>query len=102
MINRTKIREVNRSYVMRLCEAGLTRKEWDQYLDAYYQGSASDIDLMQTITAAHPALADIRWLPPRQSTEHIVLRWLLQTKPESKELKPVHSETRVEEMEDAV
>jgi hypothetical protein len=104
VINRTKIREINRTQIMRMFDAGLSRKDWDQYLDAFYQGSPTDIETMRSIEQSYPALAAIRRLPPRQSTEHVVLRWLLQTKSEPKQFRgdEQSDETRVEETEDAV
>jgi hypothetical protein len=80
IIGRTPVREVNRTQVLRMRDAGLTSEQWDQYLDAYYHGSAADIQTMRELEKSHPILADIRALPPKAATEHVILRWLLKGK----------------------
>jgi len=74
IINRTEIREINRAQVIQMHSTGLTKTRWDQYLGAYYR---NDIAIIQEVETAHPDLQTIRFLPPKEATEHVVLRWLL-------------------------
>lgn len=71
------ITEINRSQVMKLIEAGISRKDWDAYYAAFVRGTPGDIAVMRELEQEYPAIARFSVLPPKYSTEHVVFRWLL-------------------------
>lgn len=79
IISRAEIGDLNRDQVMRMRAVGLSRVQWDTYFDAYVRGSETDIEIMRNLETLYPVLAGdaFRFLPPKDSAEYVVLRWLL-------------------------
>lgn len=80
LADRTEIRGVNRTQVMRMAAIGMTDREWRTYMTAYAAQTQAGFTTMQEMETKYPALHSLRWIPPVDSAEHNALRLITSPK----------------------